>query len=52
VSVTTLLDILAILMVAAGLTIGLWAFVGGFALCWGGIYVAVVSWLVSKRIDG
>jgi len=45
--VTTLLDTLGLLAVAAGITGGAWAWVGPWALSVGGVVVLSGSWLAA-----
>lgn len=47
---TTLLDTVGLLLLAAGVAGGAWPFVGAFALALGGVVVLVGSAL-SSRID-
>ncbi|MCY0962987.1 hypothetical protein [Streptomyces sp. H27-H5] len=49
--VTTLLDALALLLIAAGLALGLWPYAGGFALSAAGVVVLAGS-LWSARGGG
>jgi len=46
--VTTLLDTAGLLLVAAGVVGGAWAYVGAWALCIGGVVVLAGSWLASR----
>ena len=45
--VTTLLDTLGFLLIATGVTFGLWLFVGPWALVAGGVVVLGESWLAD-----
>lgn len=45
---STLLETLALLLFAAGLTGGLWPVVGWLALCVGALVVGVAAWLVGR----
>lgn len=47
--VTTYLDLVGLLLVAAGLGCGLWVFIGGFALVVAGLALIVGSYLASRR---
>lgn len=47
--VTTLLDTLGLLLVAAGVAGGLWVFVGAWALIVGGLVLLTGSWLSTRR---
>lgn len=47
-SVTTLLDALGLLTVAAGVSGGAWPVLGAWALCAGGVVVLAGSWLASR----
>lgn len=46
--VTTLLDTLGLLLIAAGVVGGLWVYVGAWALVGGGGVVLAGSWLASR----
>lgn len=46
--VTTLLDTTGLLLLAAGVTGGVWAYVGPWALSVGGVVVLAGSWLASR----
>lgn len=45
---STLLETLALLLFAAGLTGGLWQVVGWLSLCVGALVVGVAAWLVGR----
>lgn len=45
---TTLLDTLGLLLLAAGIVGGSWAFIGAWALCLGGAVVLAGSWFASR----
>jgi hypothetical protein len=45
---TTLLDTLGLLLIAAGITAGLLPIVGGWAFCAGGVTVVLGSWLATR----
>jgi hypothetical protein len=47
---STLLETLALLLFAAGLTGGLWPVVGWLALCVGALVVGVAAWLVGRPV--
>ena len=49
--VTTLLDSVGLLLLAAGVIGGMWFVVGPWALSLGGVVVLVGSWSVA-RLDG
>jgi hypothetical protein len=46
--VTTLLDAAGLLLVAAGVAGGAWAFIGMWALCLAGVVVLGGSWLAAR----
>ena len=46
--VTTALDALGLLLVAAGVTLGLLPFIGGFCLAAGGVVVLAGSWWAAR----
>lgn len=46
--VTTLLDTVGLLLIAAGITAGLWTLVGGWGLCPAGAVIIAGSWLASR----
>lgn len=46
--VTTLLDMLGLLLVAAGIAAGLWPLAGGWGLCPAGVVIIGGSWLASR----
>jgi hypothetical protein len=50
--VTTLLDALGLLLVAAGITGGAWLLIGPWALSLGGAVVLAGSWLAARGEDG
>jgi len=45
--VTTLLDTLGLLLIAAGMVGGAWAYIGASALCIGGVVLLAGAWLAS-----
>jgi len=47
-TLTTILDILGLLLIAAGLTYGLWLQIGPWALIAGGVAVLAGSWLAAR----
>lgn len=49
--VTTLLDTVGLLLVAAGVSGGLWPLVGAWALIVGGLVLLAGSWLATWRGD-
>lgn len=49
--VTTLLDTLGLLLIAAGIAVGLWPLVGGWAFCPAGVVVVGASWLASRGAE-
>lgn len=53
---TTLLDVLAVLVIAAGMTLALWSVIGPAALIVGGVIVLAASqlaaWLAGRRVRG
>lgn len=52
---TTLLDALGLILVAAGVAGGSWAFIGAWALCLGGAVVLAAIWFagwLEDRDDG
>lgn len=49
---TTLLDTTGLLLVAAGIVGGCWAFVGPWSLSLGGAVVLAGSWLASRGDGG
>jgi hypothetical protein len=46
--VTSLLDVLGLLLLAAGAVFAAWPFVGGAALAGGGLLVLVGSWWAAR----
>ena len=46
--VTTALDVLGLLLVAAGVILGLFPFVGGFCFAAGGVVVLAGSWWAAR----
>ena len=50
-AVTTLLDAIAVLLIAAGVTFGLWTYIDGWALAAGGAVVLAGS-QIAEYMDG
>lgn len=48
-AVTTALDVLGLLLVAAGLALFLWPIMGGAALAWSGVLIMAASAWWSRR---
>lgn len=46
--VTTLLDMVGLLLIAAGIAGGLWPFAGAWSLCPAGVVVIAASWLAAR----
>jgi hypothetical protein len=51
-AVTTLLDAIGLLLVAAGVTLGLWALIDGWALVAGGVVVLAGSQIAEYMNGG
>ncbi len=47
-TLTTILDLLGLLLIAAGLTYGMWLQIGPWALILGGVAVLIGSWLAAR----
>lgn len=46
--VTTLLDMLGLLAISAGIVLGFWPIVGGWSLCFGGAVTLSASLLAAR----
>ena len=47
--VTTVLDVLALVLIAAGIVVGLWPWADGFAIAAGGVVVGAGSFVAARR---